>query len=133
MRRSAVVVLMLASFMAWRVWADDVPEPKQPALEQRTALSERFEKEIWPVLTQDREGKSCVGCHNEENPSSLKFLPDTASNFTMLLDKGFFDPDEPSSLLARARRGDFQGGFHQRVVETNASCRRSVPGRETRS
>ena len=106
MRRSAVVVLMLALLIACRVWADDVSRPKQPAFEQRTALSERFEKEIWPVLTRDREGKSCVGCHNEENPSSLKFLPDTASNFTMLLDKGFFDPDEPSSLLARVTAPD---------------------------
>ena len=69
MRRSAVVVLMLALLIACRVWADDVSRPKQPAFEQRTALLERFEKEIWPVLTRDREGKSCVGCHNDENPS----------------------------------------------------------------
>ena len=106
MRRSAVVALALALFVAWRAGADDTLKPEQPALERQDVLSERFEKEIWPVLAREREGKSCVGCHNDENPSSLKFLPDAASNFIMLLDKGFFDPDEPISLLARVTAPD---------------------------
>ena len=37
--------------------------------DEQTALLGRFNTEIWPVLIRDREGKSCVGCHNDENPS----------------------------------------------------------------
>ena len=89
----AVVVVHLAATSAA---ADD----RAPAAE-RQALVARFQSQIWPLLNRDRGGKSCVGCHAEENPAELIFLPDAKSNFVMLLDNGYFDPDDPASLLAR--------------------------------
>ena len=104
--RGAIITILVTLQLPGHIWADDVSESGQLEPEQETALAERFEKEIWPLLTRDRGGKSCVSCHNDENPSSLKFLPDAVSNFTMLLDKGFFDLDEPSSLVARVTAPD---------------------------
>ena len=100
---------MLVLLMPKSTGADEVSESNQQlAVEQQIALAKRFETEIWPLLTRDRGGKSCVGCHNDKNPSALKFLPDTASNFTMLLDNGFFDPDKPGSLIARVTAPDVE-------------------------
>jgi hypothetical protein len=63
------------------------------------ALSERFQREIWPLLT--RANANCVACHNEKNPSQLHFFSDPDSSFKRLFTEGFFDPESPSSILAR--------------------------------
>jgi hypothetical protein len=63
------------------------------------ALAERFRKEIWPLLT--RASGNCVGCHNDKNPSQLHFFDDPDRSFKRLLAEGFFDPDSPTSILAR--------------------------------
>jgi hypothetical protein len=63
------------------------------------ALAERFRKEIWPLLT--RASGNCVGCHNDKNPSQLHFFNEPDSSFKRLLAEGFFDPDSPTSILAR--------------------------------
>src|SRR5262249_24398725 len=62
-------------------------------------LLERFRKEIWPLLT--RASGNCVGCHNEKNPSQLHFFNDPDGSFKRLLAEGIFDPDSPTSILAR--------------------------------
>ncbi|PYI86463.1 MAG: hypothetical protein DME26_08990, partial [Verrucomicrobia bacterium] len=64
-------------------------------------ISQRFEKEIWPLLTRETGGKSCVKCHDADNPSELHFFPDTESSYTMLLEKGYLVLDGPDSLLGR--------------------------------
>ncbi len=70
------------------------------SLEDAAALEERFTKEIWPLL--DRANGGCVACHRANNPSQLHFGEDGAGfNFKKLLGHGFFNPDNPSGLLAR--------------------------------
>ena len=90
---SVVVVLVSLTLQA---------EEAAPAKE--AAFLERFEKEIWPLLSRDEggEGKdSCVGCHGERNRSELHYYPDPKSNFRMLASQRYFDPENPDSLLAR--------------------------------
>ncbi|MCH7687290.1 MAG: hypothetical protein IH899_11515, partial [Planctomycetes bacterium] len=72
MRRIALA-LGVTLFVVWSLRADEEPiGPMGLSAEQRKTLSERFGKEIWPLLTRDRTGKSCVGCHDDDSTSSLK-------------------------------------------------------------
>lgn len=84
------------------------PEPAKPkpsvggrlSAQDAAQLEERFAQEIWPLL--DRANGGCVACHGANNPSQLHFAADGAGfNFKKLLGHGFFDPDNPSGLLAR--------------------------------
>jgi hypothetical protein len=63
-------------------------------------FEEEFEKTLWPLLNEGGE-KSCVGCHDNENPSDLHFFPNLQSSFRMLLTGNFLNAENPSSLLAR--------------------------------
>jgi hypothetical protein len=68
------------------------------------ALSGRFEREIWPLLR--RNGAGCLGCHGEAtgkevSPSQLHLSPDSDASFHRLLAEGYFDRENPGSLLAR--------------------------------
>src|SRR2546430_12655563 len=66
----------------------------------RKAFSERFVKEIWPLL--ERGGKDgCVGCHNGKKVTSLRFSGDAAKDFRMLVADGFMLKGDPGSVLER--------------------------------
>ena len=66
----------------------------------RKVLSERFTKEVWPLLNQG--GKDgCIGCHNGKIVSALRFTGDPDKDFRKLLRDGFFLKDDPGSLLSR--------------------------------
>ena len=67
-------------------------------------LTGRFRNEIWPLLTRKNEGKkSCVACHDDgaSNKSPLLFLDHPEEDFAALLADGYFDPDNPLSVLAK--------------------------------
>ena len=66
----------------------------------RKVFSERFEKEIWPLMT--RGGKQgCVGCHNGKIVADLRLSGDAKKDFAKMLKDGFFLHDDAGSLLAR--------------------------------
>jgi hypothetical protein len=66
----------------------------------RKAFSDRFQKELWPLLVAG--GKDgCVGCHNGKRVSSLRFHNNPEKDFRMLLKEGFFLKDDAGSLLDR--------------------------------
>jgi hypothetical protein len=65
----------------------------------RAAFQQRFEKELWPLLT--RAGKDgCVGCHDAKHRSMLRFSGDAGKDFRTLLKGGFFLHEDPGSMLA---------------------------------
>ena len=68
--------------------------------EQEKKLYQRFEKNVWPLLTKDGD-KGCAGCHDSENASELHFFADPENSYTMLVEKGYFKSDNPDSLLSR--------------------------------
>ena len=69
--------------------------------EDRKIFTQRFEKEIWPLLV--RGGKDgCVGCHNNSKTvSALKFAGDPKKDFPKLLREGFFLYKDSGSILDR--------------------------------
>lgn len=73
--------------------------------EDAAALQERFTREVWPLL--ERANGGCISCHNAKNPSQLHFSADgPAANFKKLLAGGFFDPENPSGIIARVVTAD---------------------------
>jgi hypothetical protein len=93
-------------------WAGIRPAPADPPQfdnltdKERDAFAERFEREIWPLMT--RNGKDgCVGCHSSAGTvSALRFAGSARKDFAMLLKEGFLLPDDPGSLLARITERD---------------------------
>jgi hypothetical protein len=65
------------------------------------AFSERFEKELWPVLQ-----RSCMGCHGEANSSQLLLAKTPHAAFLQLLTEGRFDADNHASLDYRVTTTD---------------------------
>jgi hypothetical protein len=67
----------------------------------RAAMQKRFEKEIWPMISQ--EGKDgCLGCHaGKGQVTALRMTGDVAKDFPMFVKEGFFLPDDAGSLLGR--------------------------------
>jgi hypothetical protein len=71
----------------------------------RKVFSDRFQKELWPMLIAGgKEG--CVGCHNGKRVSSLRFHGNPEKDFRMLLKEGFFLKDDAGSLLDRVVEKD---------------------------
>ena len=105
---TATVAFMLAIGGSWLT----KPYPVQgeqagsvrPAAAQGDALSQRFARDIWPLLT--RPDASCAACHTKNNPSQLHFPGDAQSSYRQLLSEGRLDPSSPSSLLARICTAD---------------------------
>ena len=68
--------------------------------EDRAALAQRFQKEVWPLL--ERGGKDgCVGCHNGTKVTTLRFSGKPADDFAMLVGDGFMIKGDPGSILER--------------------------------
>lgn len=64
----------------------------------------RFKKDLWPLIT--RAESNCLLCHSKKNTSQLLLLPSAEASFKRLLREHFFDPQNPSSLLARLTSQD---------------------------
>jgi hypothetical protein len=115
-----VAALFLAAAVAstaplCRLEAGQGPSFDKLSDQDRKALSERFQREVWPLL--QRGGKDgCVGCHRDGKiVSALHMTGDADKDFRMLLREGFLLKDDAGSLLAR-------------VVETD--LRRRMPPRK---
>lgn len=63
-------------------------------------LLQEFERQIWPLLTRGGED-SCVGCHDAQHSSELRFFADARSSFEMLVENNYFALGEPDALLGR--------------------------------
>ena len=85
------------------VQGEQAPGATPPAAKDGD-LSQRFARDIWPLLT--RADANCVACHGKNNPSQLHFPADAESSYRQLLAEGRFDPHNPSSLLARIAATD---------------------------
>jgi hypothetical protein len=74
--------------------------------EDRKALADRFEKEVWPLM--NRGGKdSCLSCHRDRKVlSALRLSGDPQKDFDMLIRDGFFLPDDEGSLLGMVTHKD---------------------------
>ena len=73
----------------------------------REAMSKRFAKEIWPLMT--RNGKdACVACHKPGHISGMRIKdqedPDKA--FKQLLKEGFFLADDEGAILYKVSHKD---------------------------
>ncbi len=67
---------------------------------QRQRVLERFESDIYPLMTRFGED-SCVGCHEDEDTSSLVFVGNAQDDFQILLDQGYLALEGPDTFLAR--------------------------------
>ena len=103
-------------FTALAIAACFTVQARLSSQEKESALA-RFKEEVWPLLVRGDGKQSCVGCHDEENKSELHYYPDAESNFRMLLSRGYFDPDNPDSLLGR--------------VSATSKSRRMPPGKRS--
>ena len=66
--------------------------------EQMKKWTERFEKEVWPLLS--RNGKDgCVGCHTPRHRSTLRMSGHAGEEFERLLTGGFLLPEDPGAFL----------------------------------
>jgi hypothetical protein len=70
----------------------------------RVAFAARFEREIWPLMTQPADPqKGCLGCHgdDESNTSPFVLSGDPGKDFATLLADGYFDRGNPASILSK--------------------------------
>ena len=86
--------------LGFRFMKPAVAPPTKPDVPTEKILIQRFEQQIWPLLTRDGKN-SCVSCHDNENKSELQFFADAESNFKMLLEQGYFAANNPDALLGR--------------------------------
>lgn len=105
-----VTGLLLAACLTWpnqgggqskKSKADAAQAMAAYAPEDVAAFSQRFQKDLWPLLS-----RNCTGCHTATNPSQLHFTADPEANFKAMLADGHFDPENPASLLARITSPD---------------------------
>ena len=100
----AAVLLLTGTLamLAGTPWLQASQKPNFDRLAEadRSALAERFRREVWPLL--ERGGKNgCVGCHNGKIVSSLRMSGDADKDFRAMLRDGFFLKGDAGSLLAR--------------------------------
>jgi hypothetical protein len=72
--------------------------------EDDKALTARFEKEVWPLMSRDDAG--CASCHGQKNASQFLMLKDPRSAFHKLLAEGHFDDSNHASIVARVTTTD---------------------------
>jgi hypothetical protein len=97
--------LSLTGAGALRILLAGPPQFDRLTDEDRRAFGERFEKEIWPLLT--RNGKDgCVGCHTSKIVTALRYTGDPKKDYLMLLKEGFFLHGDDGSLAARVQDKD---------------------------
>jgi hypothetical protein len=93
-----LVAALLTAAMELQAGQDGKFDKLSP--EDRKAFGERFQKEIWPLLT--RNGKEgCVGCHSGGKVTALRFSGDPAKDFVMLVGDGYMLKGDAGSLLER--------------------------------
>jgi len=66
--------------------------------ENETRFLARFKKEIWPLVS-DNKNSSCVRCHNNKHRSSLRLAGEAKSDFETMLRNGLFHPKDPIGAL----------------------------------
>ncbi|GAB4459951.1 MAG: hypothetical protein OHK0029_23180 [Armatimonadaceae bacterium] len=69
--------------------------------EDLAAFSERFDKEIWPVVQQ-----SCLPCHGSQNASQFLLPKEPKAAFLRMLAEGHFDEDNHASAVFRMTTTD---------------------------
>ena len=100
-QRLLCVLLLLAAvlLLAVELRAGQVGKFDKLSEADRKAFSERFQKEIWPLL--ERGGKDgCAGCHATKK-GSLHLSGDPAKDFVMLVGDGYMLRKDPGSMLER--------------------------------
>jgi len=98
------MLLLGASWLTPHPVQGEQTDLAKPAVAKSDDLSQRFARDIWPLLT--RSDASCVACHTKSNPSQLHFPADAQSSYRQLLFEGRLDLHNPSSLLARISSAD---------------------------
>ncbi len=66
--------------------------------ENETRFLARFKKEIWPLVS-DNKNSSCVRCHNNKHRSSFRLAGEAKSDFETMLRNGLFHPKDPIGAL----------------------------------
>jgi hypothetical protein len=101
-RRGMLLATLALAVAAWG-WSTEAGQKSRfdkLTEEDRQAFSQRFEKEIWPLLS--RNGKDgCVGCHSSGKIVSTLKYKDTNPDkvFRMLLKDGYLLPQDEGSVL----------------------------------
>lgn len=71
------------------------------AQESSADWAESFAERVYPLLTQERMGESCVSCHDSDGTSDLVFLDNAHEDYAMLLQEGYLRSSGPDTLLGR--------------------------------
>jgi hypothetical protein len=94
-------MLSIICLCALAVQAQQGPNFDRLGAEDRQAFQNRFEKDLWPLMTRHKRD-GCVGCHAGGNiVSALRMTGDISKDFPMLVRDGYFIPNDPGSLLSR--------------------------------
>ena len=68
--------------------------------DDRKAMQERFNKELWPLLVRG-EKQGCIGCHALPGTGGqMKMSGNTEKDFRLLVKAGFFLPNDSGSMLS---------------------------------
>jgi len=74
--------------------------------EDRKVLQERFKKELWPLFERD-DKNGCVGCHAlPKTGGNMKMTGNLEKDFRMLVNDGFFIPNDSGSIYAHVTSKD---------------------------
>lgn len=81
-----------------------IPEQAEFTDDVKAAFAARFREQVWPLLTQGET--TCLDCHGAKASNPLELPEDSGEAFLHLLQKKYFDPENPSSLLAKLMAPD---------------------------
>lgn len=78
--------------------SEKLTSPIELSKENETRFLARFKKEIWPLVS-DNKNSSCVRCHNNKHRSSFRLAGEAKSDFETMLRNGLFHPKDPIGAL----------------------------------
>ena len=96
LQRALIALGLVVTFL---VLASPEAERRLVSERERQFLGE-FSQSIYPLLKRGGKG-SCLACHDDATSSDLEFVGNPRDDFYMLLSGGYFQGDQPDSLLGR--------------------------------
>lgn len=115
--RAATILAACATFATWGLVHGENFDRLSDA--DRAAFAERFEKEVWPMLSKGGK-ESCIGCHavGKNNVTTLRFSGDARKDYAKILKEGYLIKGDAGSVLER--------------IKTTRADRKMPPGKRDR-
>lgn len=98
----------LAIAAAWTIALVGASQPARGETAERTTLlaqlADRFRAQVYPLLARGAGG--CAACHGPRSGQSFQVLEAPSATFSLLLERGLLDPEDPMAIPSRITTHD---------------------------